>query len=211
MLKLDIKQANAADNLSSPISEAGKYIGTITRAEVLVAPKGTLGLGLSFKADNGQSADYLDLYHTNQYNEPLSSLKTVNAIMACLKLKEVSDGDIQVEKWNKAKGQRERVTVNGYPQMMGRKIGFLLRKVLETNDKGQDRERIEIFGVFNAETELTASEILSSAQKPEKLTKMVDALMARPVIDKRKAPGQSRTSSEAAGPDRFDEMDDCPF
>lgn len=213
MLKLDTKQAAAADNLSSPISEAGKYIGTITRAEALTATKGTKGLGLSFKADNGQTADYLDLYHTNQFNEPLSALKTVNAIMACLSLKEAAEGPVQVEKWNKDKGQRERITVTGYPQMMGKKIGFLLRKVLETTDKGKDREKIEIFGVFNADSELTASEILSCADKPEKLTKMLDALMSRPVVDKRKG-GSAHSTGDAAGPDRFDGMpmdDDLPF
>ena len=65
MLKLNAQLAQDADNITSSISELGKYIGTITRAEKLVSEqKGTQGLGLSFKADNGQSADYLDLYHT---------------------------------------------------------------------------------------------------------------------------------------------------
>lgn len=219
MLKLDTKQATAADNLSAPINQAGKYVGTITRAERLQSDKGTKGLGLSFKADNGQTADYLDLYHTNNLNEPLVSAKAVNAIMACLKLTEAQEGPVSCEKWSKAKGSREKVTITGYPAMMGKRIGFLFRITKETDQNGKDRDRVEIFGVFNAETELTASEILARATKPEKLPRMLDALMARPVIDKRDDKRDRRGAAPASNgrDDPFGDMmpppadDDCPF
>jgi hypothetical protein len=47
---------------------------------------------------------------------------------------------------------------------------------------------------------------------PERLSSMLDVLMSRPVIDKRKK--AANRSSNAAGPDRFDDMppdDDVPF
>ena len=213
MLKLDTTQAKQADQISASISETGKYTGTITRAERLVSSKGTQGLGLSFKTDNGLSADYLDLYHTKGNGDALSSYKTVMAIMCCLKLKELPDSTITVEKWVKAKGGRDKVTVPGYPAMMGKRIGLLLRKTLETDDKGNDRTRMEIFGVFNPDTELTASEILSGATSPERLPAMLDAMMARPVIDKREH-AQAPRRHEPAGQERFDDIpdtDDIPF
>lgn len=218
MLKLDTKQASAADNLSAPINQAGKYVGTITRAERLQSDKGTKGLGLSFRADNGQTAEYLDLYHTNANNEPIVSAKAVNAIMACLKITEAQDGNIVCEKWNKSKGQREKVTVIGYPALMGKRIGFLFRISKETGQDGKDRDRLEIFGVFNAETEMTASEILARATKAEKLPRMLEALMARPVVDKRDrraaSSGHSRDNRDGRD-DPFGEMpppeDDFPF
>lgn len=216
MLKLDTAQAAAADNITAQISEPGKYIGTITRAEKLVSKdKGTQGLGLSFRADNGQTAEYLDLYHTKGTGEALSGLKTVNAVMCCAKIKQAEEGTVQVEKWDSVAGARRKMSVSGYPALMNKRIGLLLRKTLETDNKGKDRERLEIFGVFDPETEMTASEILSRATEPQKLSAMLDVLIARGVIDKRTSRPQARQAQQSAGMDRFDDVppldDDVPF
>lgn len=209
-LKLDSNLARAADNIASGIRETGKYVGVITRAESLKAATGTLGLGLSFRSDNGQTADYLDLYHTKGNGEPLSGLKTVNAIMCCAKVAEATEGTILCEKWDRDSRTRQKVECKGYPALMGKRIGLLLRKVLETDDKGADRERLEVFGVFNAETELTASEMYDRKTNPERLSQMLDALMSRPVIDKRKhssgASGFGGGTNAGPGLD-----DDIPF
>lgn len=214
MLKLNSDLAKAADNIASGINETGKYIGTITRAEKLTAGTGTQGLGLSFKTDSGQTADYLDLYHTKANGETLSSMKTVNAILCCTKTREAKDGQVTVEKWDNDLRARKQVTVAGYPDLMGKRIGFLLQKTLETTNSGKDVEKMQIFAVFSAETELTASEILANKLNPERLGAMLDALMARPVRDTRKS-GSSRPAarSDSAGADRFDGMpdDDIPF
>lgn len=216
MLKLDTTQAAAADNITAQISEPGKYVGTITRAEKLVSQaKGTQGLGLSFKADNGQTAEYLDLYHTKGTGEALSGLKTVNAVLCCTKTKQAEEGAVQVEKWDNVAGARRKMAVTGYPALMNKRIGLLLRKTLETDNKGKDRERLEIFGVFDPETEMTASEILSRATEPQKLSAMLDVLIARGVIDKRTSRQQARQTQPSAGMDRFDDVpaadDDFPY
>lgn len=200
-LKLNKESAIAADSIASGIRESGKFIGVITRAEKLTSDKGTQGLGLSFKADSGATADYLDLYHTKGDGTALSSMKTVNAVMCCAKVKEAKDGMIQCEKWNKAHGVREKVSVPGYPDLMGKRIGFLFQKVLETGQDGNDREKIEVFGVFNAETELTASEMFGQKTKPERLTAMLDALLSRPVHDKRKAGAKRPAAANGGGSD----------
>lgn len=215
---LDTKVAKSADALSASIRETGKYIGTITRAESIVSQQGTKGLGLSFKADDGASADYLDLWTHKANGEALSSLKTVNALLACLKLRTVNEGVIHFEKWDKDAGQRTKQQGKGYPEMMGKRIGFLLRKEIETDREGQDRDRVGIFAVFQHDTELTATEVLDQKTAPERLSKMFDALMARPVNDKRKS-AQSRPAQHSAPAGRpapsgtgFDDMDDdIPF
>lgn len=215
-LKLSSEHAKQADNIVSAIKETGKYIGVITRAESLVSrDKGTKGLGLSFKADNGQTADYLDIYHTKGDGSELSGLKTVNAILCCTRTQEAKAGKIKVEKWDADAKARVEVTVDGYPQLMGKRIGFLLQKALETDQNGRTREKVQIFGVFAADTELTASEMYAKKTTPERLNAMFDALMARPVRDNRTH--AARKASAAAGGD-FDDRDipppsddDCPF
>lgn len=209
-LKLNSQLARAADEIAAGIRESGKYVGVITRAEKLEAGTGTVGLGLSFKADSGQTAEYLDLYHTKGNGETLSGLKTVNAILCCTKVSEATEGPIQCEKWQD--GGRQRVTVTGYPALMGKRVGFLLQQVLETDKSGKDREKVQIFAVFNADTELTASEMYDKKTKPERLANMLDALLARPVRDNRKG-GKAKPAGRSAADD-YSSMppdDDAPF
>lgn len=211
--KLDPSLAKAADNIASSINQAGKYVGTITRAEYLTAESGATGLGLSFKTDDGATADYLDIYTHNGKGEKLPGAKVVNAIMACTALRELSDGSIVCEKWNAKDKQRERVTVPGSPELMGKRVGLLLQEECGTYN-GKETHKMLIFGVFSATSELTASEILDKKTSPERLPKMVEALMARPVRDNRKkGGGHSRSGADDMGHAGQDVPldDDIPF
>lgn len=201
MLTFNATEAAGADRISSAIKESGPYVGVITRAEKIVSSTGTHGLGISFKADNGQSADYLDLYTHKADGTPLPSTKTVQAILGCLQLRGAQDGKIVVEKYNKANGQREKVTVDGYPDLMGKRVGLLLQKELGTNQNtGADTERIVIYGVFQHDTRLTVSEILQRKTSPEVLDKMIAAMPA--VRDNRKkGHGPARGNAPAGGAD----------
>jgi hypothetical protein len=210
-LTFNAESAKSADNINSGIRESGKYVGRFTRAEQLLSQKGTQGVGLSFKSSDGQTADYLDQYTINADGDALPSLKTINAIMACLGLRKADLGEIEFEKWDKESKSRQLFEGSGYPDLMGKEIGLLLQKEIYNDQQGEERERMNIAGVFQAGTELTASEILDRKTKPEKLAKMVESLMARPVRDSRKG-GVARPASgggaSSAG-NAFD--DDIPF
>ena len=94
----------------------------------------------------------------------------------------------------------------GYPALMGKRIGLLLQKELATNNQtGEDTERLNIFGVFDADSEFTASEVLDKKTEPEQLAKMLQALMARPVRDTRTKPKFEQSHAS----DPFD--DDIPW
>ena len=206
--EVDQNAALSADQINSGIREPGKYKGVITRAEALVSGEGTKGLGISFKADGGATADYLDIYTHKADGTALMGAKTVSAIMACTRQSKLADGTIQCEKWNKQTKKRDQVTVKGYPALMGKRIGFLLQKEYGThNTTGAETEKMVIFGVFSADTEMTASEILDKKTSPEQLSKMVDALAARPVRDNRKNGGPTRS----AAPSSVSSGHDDPF
>lgn len=209
MLELNADKARAADNRQTAITETGKYIGVITRAEKLVSQQGTKGLGLSFKANDGNTANYLDVWFAKENGDELFGIKTVNALMACLKMRKCEEGQIECEKWDKGAGAMTKVRAAGYPEMMGKPIGLLLQESIETDQQGKDQRRIGIYGVFQANTELTASEVLDGKTTPEKLPKMLQALMANPVRDNRKA----RSAQASPQPSDFNGMDDdsIPF
>lgn len=210
-LKLNPNEARNADNISGAITETGKYVGVITRAEKLLSPKGTQGFGLSFKSDSGNSANYLDLYTVNAAGEKLRGLGFVQAILACTRTKEAKEGTITYEKWDKEAKAIIKSSATGYPELMGKRIGLLLQKELSTNStNGQDVERLNVYAVFEADTQLTATEILDAKTKPEQLEKIVQQLAAHPVRNTRKDQSSSATSTKPAG--SFDDFEeDIPF
>lgn len=213
MLTLNTNSAKQADVLNSEIKESGKYVGVITRAEVLKSKNGNDGLGLSFLSDAGESADYLDLYLGETDGKLWKGSNTANAILCCLKLKQAATGKVKVTKWDATTKARVESIVDGYPDIQGKRIGFLLQKELTTY-QGKDQSRLNIYGVFNAETELTASEILAQATKPEKLAKILASLVAKSVKDMRDkfSKGSVSTGEQSENPghgmdDNFSDSD----
>lgn len=213
MFNLDTSAARAADNKSAFIDEAGKFIGSFTRAEYMEkAETGSTGIGLTFKSREGAEAQfYINLtYQHGTRNK--GGYELINAIMACLQLRAVgAPQPITVEKWNNDTKQREKVSVQGFKELMGRPIGLLVQMEIEKNSRnGQPRPTI--YAPFSAESEKTASEILDQVATPAKLEKMVQAVAAKPVVDRR--PKGSQSGSAPAGYDQYppyDDLDDIPF
>jgi hypothetical protein len=205
-LDLDTNAARSADSISSTIRETGKYIGVITRAEKLLSKNKVEGLGISFKTDDGSTASYLDLYTIKPDGEKLRGFNIAQAILCCTRTKSAEEGIINFDRWDKEIGQVIEMSAKGYPSLMGKRIGLLLQKELSTNNTtGADVERVNIFGVFEAETELTASEILDKKTTPEQLAKMLQVLMQRPIRDTRQKPA-------VHAPAAMDDFDlDVPF
>ena len=215
---LDTKAAKAADQTNARITESGKYAGILTRSEALISKKGSKGVEFSFKADDGSSADYLSIWTHNKDGEPLSGFKTVMAMLACMSLRGAKEQTIEVEKYDFDTQQRNRVSVNGYPDMMGKPVGLLLQKELYTKNSGGDGERMLIVGCYRSSDEFTASEILDKAKAPEVLAKQLAWLAGKPVKDARTAnnhgvsgPSSAHRESENPGYGFGDFADDIPF
>lgn len=218
MYTLDQNDARRADNRSQVITEAGAYEGVITRAEKLQSEKGSVGFGISFKSESGATANYLDLYTHNAKGEKLPSKAIVDAILCCTRMRELNEGEIEIEKWDKEAKTTYKKKVNGYPQLIGKKIGFILQQEMQKNIKtGSDVERVVIYGVYESGTNFTASEILDKATNPERLEKMIAAVEKNPVVDRRtnksKPAGSTQSFKQpSAGGGNFDDFDDdIPF
>jgi hypothetical protein len=183
-LTLDVNLAKQSDSHGGAIKESGAYIGTITRAQALRPQSGSKGVGFSIKTDDGLTANYLDIYTHKATGEALNGLKTVMAILACTKTRQANVGQISFDKYDKETKSDVRVNAQGYPDLMGKRIGLLLKQELTTYE-GKDKSSLVVYGVYEADTGFTASEILDKATMPEKMKKMLDVLMKNPVSDKR--------------------------
>ena len=178
---LDTKAAAAADNTISRIDASGKYVGTLTRAEAVVSRQQTEGVEFSFKSDDGQQADFLTLWTYNVKDEALPSLKALNAVMTICRAKTITPTDGQVEKWDAASHSRQKVAATIFPELTGKRIGLLLQREEYAKSDGSVGAKMNIFGVFDPDTELTASEILAKKTQPEVLARMVAALKDKPL------------------------------
>lgn len=202
-LSFNSAEARKADNFNSIIRDTGKYVGVITRAEKLLSKNGVEGVGLSFKDDNGATANYLDVYTVRADGSQLRGYHLIQALLCCSGVKEVAEGPIKFDKWTRDQGIVE-TTVLGYPALMGKRIGLILQKELSSHrDTGADVERVNIVAVFQANTGLTATEILDGKTKAEKTDARMKAL--QPVRDSRvKTAAQRMAAPIASG-------DDAPF
>ncbi|MFC4924614.1 hypothetical protein [Delftia deserti] len=204
MYQLDTSAAREAENVSNYLSETGKYKGKFTRAEKLVSTKkGTHGIGFTFETDSKQTTRF-DIWTMNAQNEYLGGFKAVNAIMACMKLKSLSEGRAEVERYDYEAKQRYKEEADVFPDLVGKPIGLVLvnteyEKMRDGQKTGETGWRLELVAPFEAATGFTASEILDRATQAKKLDALASMLADRP-LKNRPAPRQSAGHAQNGGP-----------
>lgn len=210
MYTLDTKLASKADSIGAYISETGKYTGTFVRAEKLVSTnKGTDGIGFTFRADDGRECRF-DVWTRKGNGEALSGLNQINAMMACLSLRTINVSQQNVKKWDN--GQEVVMSAPCFADLMGKQIGLLLRaeeyeKMKDNQMTGETGWRMGLFAIFQAGTELMASEIMARKTVPEQLAKVVAQLADKPL---KKQGGSARQQQATASANQFAD-DDIPF
>lgn len=209
MYNLDPNAARKADQTGNRINELGKYVGQFTQAEDITASTGTKGIALKFES-NGQSAN-LSLYTTKANGDQIMGYQALMAIMTCMGLRNIAPVAGTVTFWdNDAKEDKTRAG-KVFPMLCNKPIGLLLETEDYEKQGGGNGTRMVIAGMFQAATELTASEILDRKTQPEQLAKMVARLHHRPARAAKAAAGQ-RQPVAAGGKSGFEDMDDdIPF
>lgn len=195
---------------SAYLREPGKYIGTFTRAEQVFSKQQTEGIEFSFKSREGQEAEYLTIWTKKADGAELYGFKVLMAIMACLKVKQITATDGAVVKRD-ASGQKTKVRATVFPDLMNKPIGLVLQgEEFEKQDMSVGI-KLNIMVPFEAATELTAGEILDKKTTPQALAGVIRQLEREPV---RKLKARAAYQAPAAGghASPLDQMDDdLPF
>lgn len=186
MYNLDPNLAKKADVIGAYINETGKYTGTFIRAEKLVsASKKTDGIGFTFKDEAGRECRF-DVWTRKGDGTNLSGLNQINAMMACLQVRTMQPVMMNVKKWDNSQNMETVQEAPCFADLMGKPVGVLLR--MEEYEKMKDQQktgemgwRVGLFAVFQAGTELMASEIMSRKTKPEQLEKVLGMLADKPL------------------------------
>lgn len=210
MYALDTNAARQADRTGAFINEIGKYTGTFTQAVDVTAKTGTKGIAFQFESD-GQKAN-LPIYTMRANGEKIMGYQILSAIMTCIGMRQLSPKAGNFKRYDF--DARQEITEQGqvFPDLCGKPIGLLLETEDYLNGNGDARTRMVIAGVFQADTELTASEILDRKTQPEQLEKMVARLRHRPMKVTQQSSHSGPPAGHPASGSGFSDMDDdIPF
>lgn len=216
MYTLDKQAAMNADATGKWLTETGKYVGRILCAEDILASTGTRGIALTLQAQDGRETRQF-IYTEKENGERLSGFDLVMALMTCLKLRDIKPVAGQVKRWDKEAKQEYTEQGKVFPELAGKPIGFLLQKTEEASRKNPNETAwtAKLVGVFDAATELMASEILSGKKAPEALAMRVAQLADRPMKKRQASAASTRNAYQDAsggGTRGFEDMDDdIPF
>ena len=210
MYTLDIQAARKADTTGASIKELGKYVGEFTQAKDIVSKNtGARGIEFAFKATNGQKAN-LSIYTQSASGEKYQGFDALMAIMTCMALRSIKPqiGKATKYDYDTKKDVIEECSI--FPDLC-KPIGVLLETEDYAKQDGSTGTRMVLKNVFQASTELTASEILDRKTSAEQLEKMVAGLRHRPL--KGAKPMTTRQHGAAVDDRPFGHADDeeIPF
>jgi hypothetical protein len=204
--KLNTDLAKSTDAVGtkfpSAIKRFGKFIGTITQAEFVSSEKAR-GLKVTFLSDGNEKATF-SFYTDSHDGAELPSKSMVMSLMAVLKLREIENTVQDRVSWNYETKSEEARALKVYPALEGKKVGVLLDT--EDNDyNGKVYIRTVPVMFFQADTELSASEVLDRETVPKRVAERVLKLRHRPASSAT-APAAPQKPKESAMTD-----DDVPF
>lgn len=170
----DENSAGKADDVANRIDKSDAYIGKFKNAHAIKsANTGTEGIHFEFEAPGGGNAGF-DVYTRKADGSQIFGGNQVNAMQAVLGLRGLRS---QPGKHNAfVEGKLVEVDGEVFPDLCGKDIGLVLQKEHYTKSDGNHSFRMNLFGVFQASTKLTASELKDRKTTPEKLPKMLRGL-----------------------------------
>lgn len=211
MYALNAQAARQAEQRSERINEIGKYVGQFTRAEDIQSSKGTRGIDFAFVTDDKQTANFT-LWTFNASEKELFGFKQLQALMTCLRVKNIAPSGAVVKKWDRDTQQVQEFNANVFLDLMDKPVGILFETEDYLKNDGSVVTKVVPAAFFEASSELMASEILDKKVNAQQLPKMIQSLRHRPLRNAPAAqPAATRHASAPAG-GGFDEMDDdIPF
>lgn len=208
---LNTNAAKEANSGGKRITEPGLYVGAFRAAWYEQNDNGTESVGLFFASDQGQEAGPLMLYTHKADGTELPSFKTLNAIMACMKVRklEAKDGKVKFYDFDSKQDVERKKEI--YPALMGR-IGLVLQAEEYQANNGDTKHRLLIAAPFEASTRLMAAEILDKQTAPRALDNYL-VWFEKNKVKKASGNGSTRPSRQSAPAhaDGDDDFDSVPF
>lgn len=173
---LDVESAKKADQEGGRISQTGKYVGTIVRAEFVQSKGGTHGIEVAFTTEDKLEATST-FWTFKADGTPIFGRDKVNALMACASVKTLTPTETTIEKYSFKAGGKILQPATVAPELENKPIGLLIQMEEYLNNNGEVKTRANIVSAFNPTNNLMAKEILERKTTPEALEKAYERLM----------------------------------
>lgn len=170
---LDPAAAKEANSGGKRITDPGAYNGSFRAAWSETNAKGTESVCLIFVNDAGQEVGPLMLYTHNGEGKALPSYKMLNALMACMKLRQITVAPGKVKLYDFDAQQDIERDKQCYPQLVGPKVGLVLQGEEYENRSSEVKTRLVIAGCYEAGTRRMADEILNKADSAKSLDRFL--------------------------------------
>lgn len=187
------------------ITQSGKYAGRFTRAELIVSRQQTEGIEFTFVSDDGQTADFLTCWTHNVDGKELYGLKVLNAILTCMRLREIAPKAGKVQERN---GEMRDARI--FPQLLDKPIGLVLQREEYLKQDGNVGYKFSIVVPFEPSSGMTAGEILGRATEAAQIDRIAASLRDKTLPRQANAGGAGAAQPAYAG--ALADMDeDIPF
>lgn len=181
-------KANVAKAYNKPrsqnITESGKYNLMIDCA-IWTDFGGWKGLELNLVDENEQKARISLTYQSNT-GERFFGADTLDSIMVCTGVKNLTAAPDSYVQWSKVEQSFTEQDVNGCPELKGKWVVGLLQAQLDayTNTQGvvTPTEGMRIYGIYQAQYELSANEIMDKVTIPNDIHESLANLEKSPLF-----------------------------
>lgn len=214
---LNADAAREANSGGKQIRQTGKYKGKIKAAFYDTSDKGAESVNIMFESDQGQTCGPLSIYTHNRDGKELPGFKLVNAIMVCVRARQLTAKTGPVDLYDFDTNSVQTKQKDLYVELTGKDIGLVLQQEemtdangnLKLDNNGLPKFRMVIAAPFDYQSELMAGEILDKKAAPEQLGKFMDYIMQNPV---RHAKKRATASNNNTPPPNFEgaNFDDIP-
>jgi hypothetical protein len=141
--------------------------------------KGTTGIEFDFETPERQSASF-SLWTLNKDGKELFGLQLVQALMTCLRVRQLAPTLAMVKKFDRDSGGQIDIEAEVFKELMGKPIGVLFETEDYRRNDGGIGTKVNCAGFFDTATRLTASEILDKKVQPLKLAQNIKTLKHKP-------------------------------
>lgn len=167
---LDPQKARGADDVYSLIPHGGLFVGKITQAKQVFSSSKTEGVEFTFECPSGNATSTL---WTVKNGNTTFGHDLVLALMTCLRKKQVVPVEMTVKEYDQAQGKKVDKQGIVYPDLCGDiAIIFQIEEYVKQN--GDIGKRANIKHFFDAESLLSASEILDKVAEPTRIYSLKD-------------------------------------
>ena len=171
---LDVLAAKMA-NAGGRIDTTGKYIGKIKHAIMFTNGNGTDAVEFEF-VDSSGSAATLTLWTRSSKNPKLSGYNVLMSMMTVCSIKGLNGTNRTVKKYDYDEKAVIDKVVCVAPEFDDKDIGLLLQREEYEKNNGDIGYRMNIFAAFQAQTGLTATEIIDRQTVSSEILKIESRL-----------------------------------